>query len=84
MVGALVTVLVRAVVLGFLSVVDPITLLLRSTPEVAGLAGVLVDGVPARDMRFAALLIPFFSSPELGTPFTDFSSAELLIDALDR
>lgn len=74
--------LAAAVEVGFLSVADPITLARRSTVEVV-FVGAREDGVPARDMRFAALEMPFFSSPELAT-LEDFSSAELLIEARDR
>lgn len=80
-----VVVVVRvAVVAGFLSAADPTTLVRRSAVEdVIFVAGARLDGVPARDMRLAALEIPLFSSPELAT-LEDFSSAELLIDARDR
>jgi hypothetical protein len=65
---------------GFLSALDPITLVLRSAVV---LVGARLEGVPASDMRFAALEMPFFSSPELAT-LEDFSSAELLIETRDR
>jgi len=45
------------------------------------LVGARADGGPARDMRFAAPEMPFFSSPELAS--LPFSSAELLTDARD-
>lgn len=80
----LLVVLVLAAVLeaGFLSAVEPITLARRFAVEVV-FVGAREEGVPARDIRFAALEMPFFSSPELAT-LEDFSSAELLIDARDR
>lgn len=74
---------VRDAVVVFLSVADPTTLDLRSADEVAGLVGVLDEGVPARDMRFAALEMLFLSSPELRTPLELFSSAELT-EAFER
>ena len=77
-----VLVLAAVVEVGFLSAAEPITLARRSAVEVA-FVGAREEGVPARDMRFAALEIPFFSSPELAT-LEDFSSAELLIEARDR
>lgn len=82
-VGDLAVVLGRAVVAGFFSPGAPITLDLRSAVEEAGLVGARVDGVPARDMRLAELDTLFFSSPELATDLV-FSSAELLIEALER
>jgi hypothetical protein len=77
-----VLVLAAIVEAGFLSAVDPITLARRSVADVV-FVGAREEGVPARDMRFAALEMPFFSSPELAT-LEDFSSAELLIEARDR
>lgn len=67
---------------GFLSAADPMTLVRRSAVDEV-FVGARVDGVPASDMRFAALEMPFFSSPELAT-FEDFSSAELLIEGRER
>lgn len=72
-----------AVVAGFFSPGRPTTLDLRSAVEVAGLVGARVEVVLASDMRLAAPDIPFFSSPELATDLV-FSSAELLIEALER
>lgn len=81
--GLLVEAAVRVVVVaGFLSVVVPATLDLRSMEEV-GLRGARVEVVPAMDMRFAAPEIPRLSSPELATD-RGFSSAELLTDMRDR
>lgn len=74
---------VREVVVVFLSVTDPATLDRRSAEETAGLVGVLEDGVPASDMRLAALEMLFLSSPELRTPLELFSSAELT-EAFER
>lgn len=77
--GLLVEVAAREVVVAGLGA----TLALRSAvDEVVDFSGVRVEAVPAIDMRFAVLEIPFFSSPELG--IDRFSSAELLIDARER
>lgn len=83
--GLLVEVAVReAVVLvaGFFSRLEPATLDLRSRVEEV-FNGARVEAVPAIDMRLAVLEIPRFSSPELAID-RGFSSAELLMEGLDR